>query len=184
MKPADREFFYSLLGRLESDCKCFLTISSNENQLYAKSVLEQIKTMKEIYGLFLDSERPAWIDLATIEKYGKQMTEKLEQLKYEYTWTAVVKSRNRVSIPEECWKVAGFDEKGSANGLYLKFPFDDSPHWRIHCWWKGVTYNHKNNGREGNIFRLVVPFRKGITVRLIPDPKTHSITIKPIDYVG
>ena len=186
MKANDREFFYMMLNRLENDCRCFLALSGNEKQLWAKNVKDQIKKMKEIYGLFLDSEKPEWISIEKINEYEKLMTNRLETLKNEYTWTAVVKSRRRVTIPKACWEKAGFpsDPKNAEpNKVSLVYPYTNSIHW-VGSEWLGVTYNNKNNGLEGNVYRLVVPFEEGTIVRLIPNPKTNEIKVKPIDYDG
>ena len=66
-------FEYSLLGRLQEDCKYFLGHGNrNEKHLWALSVPEQIKKMKELYNSF--DVKPEWISLDDILNYEKEMT--------------------------------------------------------------------------------------------------------------
>lgn len=73
--PSDyQRFEYSLLSRLESDCKYFLGNGNGyEGQLWAGSVDKQIAKMKELYNQL--EEKPEWITMEDIDNYEKQMKE-------------------------------------------------------------------------------------------------------------
>lgn len=73
--PSDyQRFEYSLLSRLESDCKYFLgNGNGNVKDLWAGSVDKQIAKMKELYNQL--EEKPEWITMEDIDNYEKQMKE-------------------------------------------------------------------------------------------------------------
>ncbi len=68
----DESASIQLLGRLVSDCNAFLSGElGNESRLWAKSVRDQIQTMREIYdGL---SEKPEWLSPDIINDYARRM---------------------------------------------------------------------------------------------------------------
>lgn len=62
---------YMLLGRLVEDCKYYLDSHGSEEQLWAKSVEEQIQTMKGFwYSL---DEKPQWLTEEQLEDYASRM---------------------------------------------------------------------------------------------------------------
>ena len=73
--PSDyQRFEYSLLGRLESDCKYFLGNGNGyEGHLWAGSIDKQIAKMRELYNQL--EEKPEWITMEDINNYEKQMKE-------------------------------------------------------------------------------------------------------------
>lgn len=63
---------YMLLSRLQMDCDYFLGYGQRAvKHLWAGSVEEQIKTMKELYNSF--TEKPQWITFEDIEDYERKM---------------------------------------------------------------------------------------------------------------
>lgn len=74
----DPEFLYSMLSRLESDCKYFLGNSNGyEKHLWASTIDGQISAMKEIYNKL--QEKPEWLTLEQINDYEKEMKAKLNE---------------------------------------------------------------------------------------------------------
>lgn len=70
----DKKFRYSMLGRLESDCKYFLGNGQrNEKHLWAGNVEKQIAKMRELHNSFADDEKPEWLTMDQIDEYEKQM---------------------------------------------------------------------------------------------------------------
>lgn len=70
----DEVFRYKLLGRLQSDCECYLNYGNrNIGRLWAGSVNLQIKLMVELYNSF--DEKPEWLTIDEIVAYGKEMAE-------------------------------------------------------------------------------------------------------------
>ena len=71
------KYDYMLLGRLKQDCDYFLGYGNRyEGHLWAKSVKEQIKKMRELYKGFSKKLKPKWLTLKDIRDYEKKMTEK------------------------------------------------------------------------------------------------------------
>lgn len=76
------EFLYSMLSRLESDCKYFLGNGNGyEKHLWASSVKEHISAMKEIYNKL--KEKPEWLSMEQINNYEKEMKAKLNEKNYK-----------------------------------------------------------------------------------------------------
>ena len=70
----EEKFNYQMLGRLKSDCDCYLNYGNrNKNRLWAKDEKEQINEMKRIYNLFTDSKKPLWLTWEEILKYEERM---------------------------------------------------------------------------------------------------------------
>lgn len=65
---------YSLLGRLQRDCECFLGYGNrNERRLWGLNVNDHIKYMKYLYLLFPINEKPQWLTMADILRYESEM---------------------------------------------------------------------------------------------------------------
>lgn len=63
---------YMMLGRLKSDCDCYLEYGNrNNNRLWALDEREQIKEMKKYYKLL--SKKPKWLSWDDILEYEKRM---------------------------------------------------------------------------------------------------------------
>ena len=72
----DTTFNYSLLSRLQSDCKYFLGNGNrSESCLWAGSVAEQIEKMKELWHSLV--EKPEWLSLEKINEYEAKMTQSI-----------------------------------------------------------------------------------------------------------
>ncbi len=75
--PENMRFRYSMLGRLQSDCDYFLGNGNGyEGHLWARSVEEQIKEMRERWNSFEEDEKPKWLTWEQIDEYEKLMLEK------------------------------------------------------------------------------------------------------------
>ena len=79
------------------------------------------------------------------------------------TYTATVRSRNRLTIPYDCW----MDCEGMST---LKLVQHGSQYW-----WAGGVCLTKNMS-----YRVTSDFKEGTKVELIPDKKTKMITVKKI----
>jgi hypothetical protein len=72
LQENDNTFNYKLLGRLQADCEYYLGHGNrSEKRLWAGSVEEQIKKMKELWNLL--PKKPEWLSMEDIEKYEKEM---------------------------------------------------------------------------------------------------------------
>lgn len=72
--PKDKAFQYSMLGRLQADCEYFLGNGYGyEPHLWAGTVEEQIREMRERWNAFADNEKPKWLTMKEIDEYEKQM---------------------------------------------------------------------------------------------------------------
>lgn len=72
--PHEMQFRYSMLSRLKADCEYFLGNGNRfEGHLWAGSVEEQIKEMKQRWNEFEDDEKPEWLTMEDIEEYERKM---------------------------------------------------------------------------------------------------------------
>lgn len=71
---------YMLLDRLRSDCNYFLGNGNGyEGHLWADTVEEHIKKMKEIYNSFSKADKPQWLTMEQIEEYERKMLKKRKE---------------------------------------------------------------------------------------------------------
>lgn len=69
----DLYFRCQLLGRLQANCEYYLGFGNrNANRLWAGDEKSQIETMTKLYESFKEGEKPEWLTIAEIVKYGKQ----------------------------------------------------------------------------------------------------------------
>lgn len=78
----DKTFQYSMLGRLKTDCDYFLGCGYGfEGHLWAGTVEEQIREMRERWNSFEDDEKPEWLTMEQIDKYEIEMLRARENKK-------------------------------------------------------------------------------------------------------
>ena len=99
----DKKFRYSLLSRLESDCKYFLGNGNrNERHLWAGSVEKQIAKMRELYNSFAEDEKPEWLTLEQIDDYERRMLSNEDNGKeYHIENPTVIEDANKIHEDEE-----------------------------------------------------------------------------------
>lgn len=71
--PEEMRFRYSMLGRLESDCKYFLDGHNLEKFLWAGTVEKQIEEMRRRWNEFEEDEKPEWLTMEDIDEYEREM---------------------------------------------------------------------------------------------------------------
>ena len=77
--PHDMRFQYQMLGRLKADCDYFLGYGDGfEGHLWAGTVEEQIREMRERWNSFEDDEKPEWLTMEQIDKYEEKMLQARE----------------------------------------------------------------------------------------------------------
>lgn len=77
LKTLDEKGRYMFLGRMQADCKYFLSGGNYYNKfLWANSPEKQIEYMKWLYNSFPDDKKPQWISMEEIEDYERQMVGK------------------------------------------------------------------------------------------------------------
>ncbi len=65
---------YMLLSRLQADNKYFLGYGNRQvKHLWAGSVEDQIKEMKELYNSLPENEKPEWLSMNDINEFEKNM---------------------------------------------------------------------------------------------------------------
>lgn len=70
----DEKFRYTMLSRLQSDCKYYLNWGNkNKKRLWAGNVKDQIKIMKLLYKTFSKNKRPKWLTYKQIKEYEARM---------------------------------------------------------------------------------------------------------------
>lgn len=80
--PEDLAYKYSMLDRLKSDCNYFLGNGSGyEGHLWANTIEEHIKEMRNRWNELADDEKPEWLTLEQINRYEKDMLDVREQIK-------------------------------------------------------------------------------------------------------
>ena len=99
----DKKFRYSLLSRLESDCKYFLGNGNrNERHLWAGNVEKQIAKMRELYNSFAEDEKPEWLTLEQINDYERRMLSNEDNGKeYHIKNPTVIEDINKIHEDEK-----------------------------------------------------------------------------------
>lgn len=68
------EFKYSLLDRMQQDCKYYLTFGKYDPcVLWAKNTVEHVKIMFAIWESFSCEKRPEWLTAKQLHKYKDEM---------------------------------------------------------------------------------------------------------------
>ena len=99
----DKKFRYSLLSRLESDCKYFLGNGNrNERHLWDGNVEKQIAKMRELYNSFAEDEKPEWLTLEQIDDYERRMLSNEDNGKeYHIENPTVIEDINKIHEAKE-----------------------------------------------------------------------------------
>lgn len=72
--PYELRYKYSMLDRLRMDCEYFLGNGNGyAGHLWAGSVEEQIKEMRDIWKGLEDDEKPEWLTMDMIDEYERKM---------------------------------------------------------------------------------------------------------------
>ena len=72
---SEEKFRYQLLERMKMDCDYYLGNGNKSNKhLWAGNSTDQINTMKAIWNSFAADQKPEWLTMEQIEKYGQQMS--------------------------------------------------------------------------------------------------------------
>lgn len=68
------DFRYSMLSRLQMDCKYYLGNGNrNKKHLWGDDEVKHICEMKRIYNSFRDDQKPEWITYENIIEFENQM---------------------------------------------------------------------------------------------------------------
>lgn len=70
-KYNSNEYNYQLLGRLQSDCKAYLSGAMTAEQMWANDPAAQIAKMRELYASL--PEKPKWLTPANIDDFETEM---------------------------------------------------------------------------------------------------------------
>ena len=72
----DESFRYSLLSRMQQDCKYYLGLGNrDEMYLWAHGVKDHIEIMRQLYDSFPEGKKPSWLPKEELESYARQMLE-------------------------------------------------------------------------------------------------------------
>lgn len=115
----DDHFKYQLLGRMQQDCKYYLTYGNkNPKHLWAKDEQQHIDYMKAIYESF--EKKPEWIDMNKIRMYEAHMCYKVcPKCGRKYKERPAISRRdNKTKICPDCGTAEALEDL-LGKGLFL-----------------------------------------------------------------